>query len=128
PARIADGIAAIIHPELAIKPLAPIADREPEVTARIGRLLDTVRAGRLTPSEFAYVRAGFFPDAAKAYQNQLESLGPQQKLVLLERRELGDDRVYTYEVTFASGARYVQVALAPDDRVASFSLRPIARP
>jgi len=93
------------------------------VTARIGRLLDTVRAGRLTPSEFAYVRAGFFPDVAKAYQNQLESLGPQQKFVLLERRELGDDRVYTYEVTFASGARYVQVALAPDDRVASFSLR-----
>jgi hypothetical protein len=123
PGRIADGIASIIHPDLAVKAPAPIADREPQVTARVGRLLDTIREGKLTPNEFAYVRAGFFPDAAQFYQSQLRTLGAQQRLVLLDRRELGDDRVYTYEVVFPSGSRYVRVALAPDDKVSSFSLR-----
>jgi hypothetical protein len=124
PGRIADGIAAIIHPDLAIKPPSPIADNEPQVTARVARLLDTIRNGNLTPDEFAYVRAGFFPDAADFYKNQLKTLGAQQRLVLLERREIGDDRVYTYEAVFTSGSRYVRVALAPDNKVASFSLRP----
>ena len=124
PARIADGIAAILHPDLAIPKAKPIADAEPRVTARIGRLLDTMRRGELTPNEFAYVRAGFFPDAADYYKGQLQSLGPQQRLVLLDRRELGDDRVYTYEVVFPSGSWYVRAGLAPDDKVSSFSLRP----
>ena len=124
PGRIADGIAAIIHPDLAVKTPTAIADLEPQVTARVARLLDTIRSGRLTPDEFAYVRAGFFPDAAEFYKSQLQTLGPQQRLVLLDRRELGDDRVYTYEVVFPSGSRYVRVALAPDDKVSSFSLRP----
>ena len=46
----------------------------------------------------------------------------QQRMVLLRRRELGDDRVYLYEVTFAGGSRWVQVGLAPDDRVSSFAV------
>src|SRR5690242_14151123 len=45
PARIADGIAAIIHPDLAIPKARPIADAEPQITTRIGRLLDTIRSG-----------------------------------------------------------------------------------
>ena len=126
PGTIADGIAAIIHPDLATPPLVPIEDKEFQVTARISRLLDTIRGGKLSPDEFAYVRAGFFPDAARAYQQLLSTLGTQQRMVLVERKELGDDRVYTYEVTFPGGKRWVRVALAPDDRVSAFGMR--ARP
>jgi len=122
PARFADGIAAILNPTLAVTQPAPIADREPRVAAKVGQLLDAAREGKLTPAEFAYVRAGFFPDAAKFYETQLKTLGAQQKMVLLRRRELGDDRVYLYDVTFASGSRLVQVGLAPDDRVSSFAV------
>jgi N-acyl-D-amino-acid deacylase len=126
PGRIADGIAAIMHPDLAVAAPTPIADREPQVTARVERLLNTIHEGKLTPAEFAYVRAGFFPDAADYYQKQLQTLGAPQKLVLLERRELGDDRVYTYDVTFAAGKRVVRVALAPDGKVSGFGMRPAA--
>lgn len=123
PARIADGIAAILHPDLAVPTLAPIADHEPQVTARVMQLLNTIRDGKLTPAEFAYVRAGFFPEASEFYRQQLQTVGAVQKLVLLERQDLGDDRVYTYEATFASGTRQVRVALAPDGKVSSFSMR-----
>ena len=126
PGVIADGIAALMHPDLAIPKLAPIEDKEFQVTARVSRLLDTIRSGKLTPDEFAYVRAGFFPDAAQAYQRALEQLGAQQRMVLLQRLELGDDRVYTYEVTFNGGTRWVRVALAPDNKVSGFGMR--ARP
>jgi len=122
PGRIADGIATILIPALKTAQPTPIADREPQVTAKVGRLLDVAREGKLTPAEFAYVRAGFFPNAAKFYETQLKTLGPQQRMVLLRRRELGDDRVYLYEVTFAGGSRWVQVGLAPDDRVSSFAV------
>jgi N-acyl-D-aspartate/D-glutamate deacylase len=126
PSVIADGIAVLIHPELAIPKLAPIEDKELQVTARVSRLLDTIRSGKLTPDEFAHVRAGFFPDAAQAYQRALEQLGAQQRMVLVQRLELGDDRIYTYEVTFVGGKRWVRVALAPDNKVSGFGMR--ARP
>ena len=123
PGRIADGIAAIINPALAITSTnTPIADREPQVTARVRRLVETVREGKLTPAEFAYVRAGFFPNAAKFYEEQLKKLGAPQSVALLERRELGDDRLYIYELQFATGKRRLQLGLAPDDRISSFAL------
>jgi CubicO group peptidase (beta-lactamase class C family) len=56
PGRIADGIAAIIDPALAVARALPIADREPQVTARVGQLLELIRQGTLTPDQFAYVR------------------------------------------------------------------------
>ena len=81
------------------------------------------RAGTLSPSEFAYVRAGFFPVAADAYKEELAKLGHPTSVQLLQRRELGDDRVYLYQLTFAGATRYAQLGLAPDDRVSTFSLR-----
>ena len=69
------------------------------------------------------MRAGFFPDGAKAYQERLRELGPPQRLVLVRRTDLGDDRVYTYEIAFAGRTMLYTVALAPDDRISQFQLR-----
>lgn len=124
PGRFADGIAAIVSPALAVPKLVEIEDREPEVAPRITKLLDVIRSGKLTPANFAYVRAGFFPDAASFYAQELGRLGSVTGMKLLEHTELGDDRVYTYRVSFASGARQLRIAFAPDSRVAAFSLRP----
>jgi N-acyl-D-amino-acid deacylase len=122
--RFAEGIAAIVNPSLAVKPIAAMADNDPDVAARVLRLLETIRAGKLAPADFAYVRAGFFPDAARFYESQLQRLGAPSKPVLFERREVGDDRIVTYQVTFGSEVRYVRVAFAPDWRVSAFSMRP----
>lgn len=123
PVRFVDGIAAIVNPALAVRPPSPIDDVDAPAAAKLRRLLDAMRTGTLSRLEFAYVRAGFFPDAAEAYKKELEKLGQVSRIQLLERRELGDDRVYLYEITFAGGTRYVRVGLAPDDRVSSFGMR-----
>ena len=121
--RFADGVAATLVPTLAVvPPTAPIADGEPKVTARLHAILDATREGRLTRADFAYVRAGFFPAAASAYAEQLKQLGRPTRTVLLERREVGDDRLYLYELSFGDRVVRARLGLAPDDRVSAFSL------
>jgi N-acyl-D-amino-acid deacylase len=124
PGRIADGIATILNSRFAIAVPTPIEDREPQVTAKLHRILDTTREGKLTPAEFAYVRAGFFPGTANFYRDQLKRLGKPTRAVLLERKEIGDDRTYLYELTFGDRAYLARLGLAPDNRVSVFSLRP----
>jgi len=126
PGRFVDGIAGILAPSLSTPELRPIPDPQPEVRARLDGLLRLTKDGRLSPAEFAYVRAGFFPDVAKAYQEQLATLGAIQRVSLLERKVLGDDRVSTYEVGNAAASLIVTLGLAPDDKISLFSIRPKA--
>src|SRR5207249_5974310 len=98
PERFADGVAAILNAKLALPSLQPIDDHDPGVTARLARLLDDARAGTLQPKDFAYMRAGFFPNGATRFAERLRALGPVQRLQLVSRVEQGDDRVFTYEV------------------------------
>jgi CubicO group peptidase (beta-lactamase class C family) len=123
PERLVDGIAAILNPKLAPLEPKPIPDREPEVTARLKSLLAAASEGRLGSEEFAYVRAGFFPKVAKTYAELLRDLGALQRLDLVERRELGDDRVYGYDAAYAGRSFRVRLGLAPDDKVSIFDIR-----
>jgi CubicO group peptidase (beta-lactamase class C family) len=122
PTRIADGIAGLLSPQLSPPVLRPIDDLDPQVTARCRRLLEDARAGNLAPAEFAYLPAGFFPAGAKALREQLRSLGPAQGMALVARADLGDDRVFTYEILFGSVAMHYKVAFAPNNTVTQFSL------
>ena len=104
--------------------MKPIPDREPEVRARLDGLLHLTRDGGLAPTDFAYVRNGFFPAVAKRYQEQLLKLGTVQQALLVQRKVLGDDRIYTYELRYATESLIVTLGLAPDDKVSLFTIRP----
>jgi len=123
PVAIVDGIAAILDPALAMKPPAPIADREPKVREKLETILAATRDGHLSPNDFAYVRAGFFPGAAKEYQETLAGVGKPDSVTLFERTVLGDDRIYLYEVRYGNKVFRVRLGLAPDDKVSVYSLR-----
>lgn len=122
PAVFADGIAALVNPALARNTPQPIPDREPQVTARVRQLLEQTRDGKLAPADFAYVRAGFFPSAAKRYAQMLEEAGVLRKLELLDRSERGDDRIYLYRLGFDGRTLLLALSIAPDDRLAQFSI------
>jgi CubicO group peptidase (beta-lactamase class C family) len=124
PDRLNEVVAGAIDGKLVRSELAPIPDREPEVTARLLTLLDAASKGTLSPAEFAFVRAGFFPDVASRYEEILRPLGKPQHADLLQRREVGDDRIYRYNVTYEKGIFLVQLALAPNGKVSGFGLRP----
>ena len=124
PARFVDEIAGIVVPALAPKELTAIPDREPEVRTRLDTVLRLAKEGQLSAADVPYVGAGFFPEIAKAYQEQLSSLGAVQQVSLLDRKVLGDDRVYTYELSYPTAAQIVTIALAPDGKLSLFSIRP----
>ncbi len=124
PARIADGIAKSIDQRLAVPARTAIPAAEPLVAAKLQQTLDALRAGTLTPADLAYARAGFFPAAAEYYKKELIKLGPPTKSVLLERREVGDDWMYLYEITFGERVYHARLGLAPEGRVSQFALRP----
>jgi CubicO group peptidase (beta-lactamase class C family) len=124
PEGISDKIAAAIDPQLTVAPLVAIEDKEPDVTARFLRLLDTARAGKLTRAEFAYVRAGFFPRGADMYAKMLTSLGTPASTTLVDRFELGDDRIYQYDLAFGEEKYRGVLGLAPDSRISLFAVFP----
>lgn len=124
PGRFTDDLAALLEPKLAKRELAPIADGEPRVTARLRELLAAAARGALRPEDFAYVRAGFFPAGARRLETTLKDLGSPATMALLERVERGDDRIYTYDAFFSTKVLRVVLALAPDDKVAQLSARP----
>jgi hypothetical protein len=70
------------------------------------------------------VRAGFFPDAPKRFAQMLSDAGTIERLTLLQARELGDDRVYTYDVKFTKRTLRLRLGIAPDGKIAAFDLRP----
>jgi CubicO group peptidase (beta-lactamase class C family) len=124
PVEIAEEIVEVFDPTLRPAPLKPIEDQNPAVQARVRTLLEAARAGKLTPEEFAYVRVGFFPNGVKHYAELLSGVGAVKSLTLLQARDLGDDRVYTYDVTFEKRTLRLTLAIAPDGRIATFSLNP----
>jgi len=94
------------------------------VTQILARLLNATAAGTLSPSEFAYVRAGFFPGAANYYRDMLKGLGSPTRVTYMGRHDIGDDRDYLYEVSYGSKIFMVSLNLAPDNRVAGFGISP----
>jgi len=122
PKRFVDGIAAIIAPKLAkLEPSTPIRDREPAVTERVRTLLGAARQGTLSPQDLPYLR-GSFAAQVKEYEELLRPLEALPRLDLVARREMGDDRVYTYLAAHGASTLRVQIALAPDDRVSAFAI------
>jgi CubicO group peptidase (beta-lactamase class C family)/N-acyl-D-aspartate/D-glutamate deacylase len=128
PEKISDGVAAILDARLVRPVLKPIVSGDAAVEGRVRRLLADAAAGKLTADEFAYVRAGFFPEAAKAYSATLRQAGELRTLTLLENRELGDDRIYTYDLVFAQRTLRLRLAIAPDGKLAAFGLSPLPSP
>ena len=123
PGAIVDGIAELFNPSLKPKPLGPIADADPAVRTRLEAVLAATRDGQLSPNDFAYVRAGFFPGAAKAFQQALQGVGAPDKVTLMDRSVLGDDHIYVYDVAYGAKVFRVRLGLAPDGKVSTFGLR-----
>lgn len=123
PGRLSNAVAAIVSPKT-VQVRSPLANQEPAVTERLRRILADAAAGKLSPTEFAYVRAGFFPDVSAAYAKALKELGEPQRISIFERLEMGDDIVYGCEVGFASGTFTVRLGIASDDKISIFAITP----
>ena len=92
------------------------------MTARLKALLVSGSLGKLSAKDFKHMPAGSWP--TDGYTTLLKPLGVLQRLDLLERREMGDDRVYIYDAVYATQTLRVDFALAPDEGISSFAIEP----
>lgn len=124
--EVAAKVAGAVDAAVAPVELAPIADGEPQVTMRLKALLAKGAAGKLRARDFRHMPSTWLP--ADGYASLLKPLGPLQRLDLLKRREVGDDRVYRYNAVFASQTLRVDFAIAPDDGIAVFIIESLRGP
>ena len=122
PDRFVDVVARTLDPRLAqIEPSTPIPDSEPAIAARVRALLAAASAGKLSAQDLSFAQ-GEAAEQAKEFEELVHPLGELRRLDLLDRRVLGDDRSSTYAAVYADRTLRVQIALAPDDGIADFTI------
>lgn len=124
PARIARHVAGMLDPKLAQPPATPIEDRERHVTARLERLLQQISDGTADYKDFTFVSKQDFADMISTHQMTLRPLGSLQEVALFARRVLGEDQVYRYRARYDSGLLEVNLALAPNGKIAELNIAP----
>jgi len=128
PSRFVDGIVQILDPKLPPlepNPATPIRDADPAVTARVRGLLQKAAEGRLLRADLPMVRRDYFPEELQAAVDLVRSVGSPRSLKLLQRREWGDDTLYTYSAVFEKRSLLVEIGFAPGGQISTVDISPL---
>lgn len=115
-----NGIARLWNP--ALVPPIPRPQPEPEIDRRVANLIEAARAGNLRQEELAIAGTKRAEIANNEFTTALEKCGPLTDLEMIERRELGDDTIYTYKATFGDRTFSVQAGFAPKGHTSSLQI------
>jgi CubicO group peptidase (beta-lactamase class C family) len=123
PESITHHVAGLYNPELMPPAEKPIEDKEPQVTAFVGDLLQKIADGKAEPGLFTPdLQKELFPDAIKEFSATLKEWGRPKSVALLQRREEDGNRVYRYRIVFQTTSIALQMALTRDDKVAQLEV------
>jgi CubicO group peptidase (beta-lactamase class C family) len=120
-AKLANGVAAIIDPELKPK---PIADSDPTHTTRTKELLLAVLDGRADMSRFT-------PEVQKVITDQhdrlaafVKTMGGIQSFQLMERGDGSDGIRYRYQIEYTGMTLFLAMSVNKEGKISSFALQP----
>ena len=119
--KLANGVAAIIDPELKPK---PIADPDPAFTARTRDLLLAVLDGKPDMSRFT-------PEMQTAIAGQqdrltafVKTMGTMQALNLMERTEEDGGIRYRYQIVYTGMNLFLAMTVNKEGKISGFALQP----
>ena len=119
--KLANGVAAIIDPELKQR---PIVDPDPAFTARTKELFLAVLDGKADMAKFT-------PEVQKLLTQQqdrlaafVKTMGALQSFKLMERSEDTDDVRYRYQIEYTGMSLFLAMALNKEGKISSFALQP----
>ena len=124
PETLGEGVAKLVNPEVAAPIVPPQPKDEPAVARRLERLLAEARDSKLSLTELAYVRGGLTPAMAKRLSGALANIALPGVSKLTERKEVGDDVVYYFEVAASGKTLLVSLGISSDDKISIFSITP----
>lgn len=101
PGKLAHRIAAAYNAELAEQPAKIIEDKEPQITAQVKKLIESLAAGTVDPNLFNdKAKAAFFPNIAAELGVGLKQLGALNRLELIARKDEDQYHQYRYRLVF----------------------------
>lgn len=119
--KLANGVAAIIDPELKPK---PIADPDPAFTAKTKELLLAVLDGKADMNRFT-------PEVQEALKKSndrvaafVKTLGTMQKFELMDRTGDRDATIYRYQVEYTGMSLFLAMTVNNDGKISGFALQP----
>jgi hypothetical protein len=124
PGQMAVGVAGVYHPDLAPPPVAPIEDKEPQFTAKVKELIQAFINEKADKDLFTKELQDVVFPTAKDFSEFLKSHGSFNKVVLIERRDEDDDRIYRYQLIFQNSTKLLLLKVNKDGKIADIQLRP----
>ena len=119
--KLANGVAAIIDPELKPK---PIVDPDPAFTAITKELLLAVLNGKAEMDKFT-------PEVQKTITDQkdrlaafVKTLGEIQNFNLIERTDDSNGVRYRYQIVYSGMSLFLSMVVNKDGRISGFALQP----
>ena len=120
-AKIANGVAAIMDPELKPKPLP---DPDPAFTLKAKELLQSVIEGKANMTQFT-------PEAQAAITSQhdrlaefIKSMGAMQSFTLMEKQEDTAGTRYRYQVEYSGMNVFLVMLVNKEGKISGFALQP----
>lgn len=119
--KLANGVAAIIDPEL--KP-RPIADPDPAFTAKTKDLLARVVEGKADMERFTPEVQATLKQQQDRLTAFVKTLGTIQQFELMERTTEADGTSYRYRVEYTGMALYLAMVVNNQGKISAFALQP----
>ncbi len=109
----------------ALKPAAekPVHDSEPQVTGRVKAVVANLAQGVLEPDAFSSeMRSQLESELKGSAFKVLRAFGPIQAFRLIERKQNGENRIYSYRLIYRNIGLFVDCTLDKADRITRFGL------
>jgi CubicO group peptidase (beta-lactamase class C family) len=124
--RVLDAVAVVYQwPDYPVrKALEPIEDKEPELTAKVRRIFDEIRQGRIERALFTRELAfTLVQQMASELRAEMIAYGALQSIALVGRSEERGLRVYRYQIVFAEETILVTCTVLSDGRISGLTFR-----
>jgi len=120
---LAHHVAGLYEAALMPPPEKPIEDKEPQVTAFVGDLLQKLADGRAEPGLFAPdVQKELFPDPIKELAGTVKAWGTRKSTALIQRSDENGHRTYRYRIVFQNASILLRLVLTSDNKIAGLSV------
>ena len=119
--KLANGVAAIIDPELKPK---PIADPDPAFTAQAKELLQAVIDGKADLSRFTPEMQTALAAPLDRIVDFVRTMGSMQKFSLAERTVSNEGTRYRYQIEYSGMTLFLEMAVNKEGKISGFALQP----
>ena len=120
-AKLANGVAAIVDPELKPK---PITDPDPAFTARARELFLAVLDGKADMSRFTPEMQTTLVGQQDRIASFVKTMGSLQSFNLMERSEESGGVRYRYQVQYTGMSLFLAMVINKEGKITGFAMQP----